>query len=330
MKSPVLIAVAAVIAGGFLLFMMTYTVRFNEVAIVSTFGSADAEDVVAEPGLKLKWPAPVQDATVYDRRVRYLETRAETQQTADQRQIIVGGFLTWRVDAERALTFYQRFRGAAGATELDHYRAAEDVLRASFRSALAEVSRYELSELFAPGDASRLAELEARVLERLTRSDEAGGEDVGSLGVELELVGINSVRLPESVTREVFTQMEEERAKLAADAESEGEALAASIRTEAQNDATRILSFVNRRASEIRTRGDIEAARQLERMDRAPELAVFLERVRLMREGLGRRLTLVLDWDVLGLELFGPDGLPGVESRLLGGGDGASGRGAGE
>ena len=51
--------VAAVFLGiVLLLYMCTFQVRFTEVAIKKTWG--EARDQIAEPGLKAKWPYPIQ------------------------------------------------------------------------------------------------------------------------------------------------------------------------------------------------------------------------------------------------------------------------------
>src|SRR4030042_275983 len=43
-----------------LLYMITFQVRFTEVAVVRTFGRSNPDDVITEPGLRWKWPWPIQ------------------------------------------------------------------------------------------------------------------------------------------------------------------------------------------------------------------------------------------------------------------------------
>jgi len=304
MKRIVLFALAGIIVVGFLIFMTTFTVRFTETAVVTTFGRATESSVVVSPGLKLKWPSPIQSATVYDKRARLLEARDETQQTADQRQLVIGAFLTWRI--ADPLEFYKAHRSDAGASPAEQYREAEKKLGDVFRSALSEVSRFTLDDLFAAGDReSRIPELEAAILGRLARAD----DDVQGYGIEVLMVGVNSVQLPASATRQIFEQMKSERAKLAADAESRGESLADFIRAQARDDAARIESFVAPAVGEILARGEREAAEWLAIKAEEPKLAEFLERIRLLREGVGGQTTLVLPTTMIGLELFDPESL---------------------
>ena len=308
MRVPLLIALAVVILGSFLLVMMTYTVPFTGAAVVTTFGKADEGAVVTEAGLRMKWPAPIQSETVYDTRVRLLRTVGETQQTADQRQLIVRAFLTWRV--ADPLEFNKGFRAGAGSDARDHYREAERSLESLFRSAMSEVSRFRLDELFVPAPGrSRLPDLERAVLERLNAPSETGRGGVADLGIEVTLVGINGVELPESATREVFEQMSATREKLAADAESQGEALAQSIRSEADAARQKILAFANTRASEIINRGELEAAEWIRLQAVAPELAIFLKHVELLQRGFGTKVTWIVDPGMPGFQLFGPEAL---------------------
>ena len=56
MQNLLRILVAAVIVLSIIAFMTTYTVRFTEQAVVTTFGKADESAVRSEPGLGFKWP----------------------------------------------------------------------------------------------------------------------------------------------------------------------------------------------------------------------------------------------------------------------------------
>lgn len=304
MRVPLLIMISLAIVGAFLVFMMSFTVRFTETAVLTTFGRADENSVVSEPGLRFKWPVPVQSATIYDKRVRLLESRDETQQTKDQRQVIVGAFLTWRVSDP--LAFYKSHRGEAGSSAKEHYRAAEKNIEAMFRSAMSEVGRFTMEDLFpSGGGASRVPALEQDILARLRASQ----QEEGGYGVEVVLVGIDSIQLPESATREVFEQMKSTRAVLAADAQSRGESRAAAIRGEAETQAQTIRSFVGPRVAEIRALGEKEAANWMRSFSEEPRLAEFLEQINFMKQSFGRKVTLILPTSMLGLQLFSPDGL---------------------
>src|SRR3954466_12064032 len=93
-----------------LAFTITYTVRFTEAAVLTTFGKADETDVRKDPGLYVKWPYPIQSVTTYDKRTRVLSTKFEQLSTADSRQVVVECFCTWKVSDP--LLFFRRFSNA--------------------------------------------------------------------------------------------------------------------------------------------------------------------------------------------------------------------------
>lgn len=314
MRVLIPIALAVLIVSGFVVYMSSYTVRFSEQAVVTTFGHVSNTGVVTEPGLRFKWPAPIQSVTLYDTRSRMVTTKSETQQTADDRQIVVQAFIVWRVSDP--LAFYKKNRGQGGASAREQYAKAEEQLVSHLRSAMSEVSRFRLGELFTPtrGE-SRLPELENDILRRVQAATQGTGPD--AYGVEVLLVGINSIVLPEETTREVFTRMTESRKRLAAQAESEGQARATAIRSEAQNAAKRIREFARFRADQIRNRGDEEAAPYLAELNADPDLASFLALVSAMREGFGRKLTYVMPASMAELLLLTPDAIRRVRAGQL-------------
>lgn len=308
MRSRFIFIFTTLIIVGFATFMITYTVRFTESAVVTTFGQAAEQNVVTEPGVNLRWPYPVQRVTKYDTRSRFLQTRGETHQTADDRQIIVEAFLTWRVSDP--LKFYRRFSNA-GVGARDHYRAARNALEPLLRSAMSEVSRYRLDELFTDSEeGSKLGELEQRIERELVRAE--ADEEVSRLsdyGVELTTLGINRIVLPEETTGEVFARMKATRERLAAEARSRGEIEAKTIKDNAESAAARIRAFAENRAEQIRVQGDTEASQWYEVLGQEPELAVFLEELEFMKRLYGRRATLLLPAEGPGLGLFDPQAL---------------------
>ena len=300
-------------------FTLTYTVRFTETAVLTRFGNH--VKTTTEPGLQFKLPYPIHSVTKYDKRLRVLQTRSSTQQMADNSQVIIEAFATWRV--ADPLVFFQRFSNAGDRSAL-HYTAAEDILRSSLMSALSETSNYRIDELFTaePGG-TKLPELEEMILGRLV-SGEGGagsGSRLAEYGIEVTRVGINRVLLPESTSGEVIKRMGAGRDRLKQDLESQGQAEATAIRAQAQAAADKIRSFAQRRAAEIRAKGELEAAEYLAAQDQAPDLAVFLQNIELMKDAMAKKFTLVLSASDYGLGIFSPSAMD--EGGVLGGGLGA-------
>lgn len=305
MRRPIILVIALVFAVALLARAVTYTVRFTEAGVLTTFGKAVETDPEAarKPGLKFKWPDPIQSVTKYDVRERFLQTKAEQIQTSDSRQITVEAFCTWRV--ADPLKFFQRFSNAGSRAD-DHFRKAEEILRANLRSALGEVSKYPMGGLFTstPG-ASQLGKLEEAVLAALRTASQQGA-NVSDYGVEVTSVGINRIELPEETTKAVFDSMKRERDRLIKRLESEGESVYTSITTSATANSTKILSFANAYAKEIESEGVKEAQQYTAQMNQNPELAVFLKNIEFMKEVVATRITMVFSPSNAGMGIVSP------------------------
>lgn len=288
-----------------LAFMVTYVVRFNESAVVSTFGSADEKSVVTTPGLGFKLPYPFQKITTYDNRVRFIQADQETQQTADNRQVILSTFLTWKVS--NPLKFYLRFGGAGETSAKEHYREAEKILKTKLRAAAGAVSQFQVAELVsAEKDGSKLPALEDAMLKALSGTG-TGDSALSAYGIEPVAVGVAGLGLPSDTTRAVFEHMKAARLKIANEVSARGGAEASQITSAAEANARKIQDFAQQLATSIRSQGDIEAVQFLSQMKQDPQLAVFIQNMEFMRRIGGRRTTLVLPTTMPGFEFFRPD-----------------------
>jgi membrane protease subunit HflC len=284
-------------------YMTTYTVRFTEQAVVTTFGKADAGSVIEAPGLKFRIPY-AQRVTKYDKRARFLETKPETIGTADQKQLVVTAFLTWRI--ADPLKFYQRYSGQ-GDREESHYRAAENDLKSQLRSAMQELSKARMDELLtARGTESKVGEVESRLLARMASGGESGAH-LAEWGIEAVTTGFTSIKFPKDTTEKVFDAMKANRAAIANSTISQGTSRAETIRQAAQADASRITAFADRLAKNIKVKGEIEAAEYLKQMNEEPELAVFLKNMEFMREAFSKQTTFILPTSMPGMQWARPD-----------------------
>ncbi|MGE3107927.1 MAG: SPFH domain-containing protein [Phycisphaerales bacterium] len=294
-----------------LAFMTTYTVKFTEQAIVTTFGAA-ASKPVEKPGLKFVVPY-VQSVTKYDTRVRYMESKPETQQTKDSRQLVITAGVAWQISDPN--TFYQKFSGR-GDKASSHYKAAEDLLSAELRHAMSEIGQYNFSDLLTNTGQSHFDECEAKMLERLKSAL------TDRQGIEPLRVMIVGNEMPADTTNEVFQRMQQERSTLANKATSEGKAIAETIRQSATQAAAKIMAFANARAADIRAQGDREQAEFLKQLAQEPDLAIFLKNLDLLRSAFANnKATLVIPagpnggWT--GMELFNPSAGAGLNSGWL-------------
>ncbi len=317
MRKFVKIGLGIVFAIVLIAYMFTFRVEFTERAVLTTFGHASEDGDALGPGLHFKWPYPFQSVTKYDTRIHFVESVAETQQTADDKQIIVEAFCFWRVS--NPLEFFRRFSNA-GDRSIQHFREAEEILKNTLRSGLAETGQYGLNELFpADGGESKLGQLEDAVLlavRSAAASDGvADGAPVGlaAYGIEVVEVGISRILLPQKTTDSVISRMQENRSRLVVAIESKGTAEADRIKNDAQAIASTIRSFAKRRAREIEALGDIEAAPYIARLDSHPEFAIYLEKMATMAEITPAKTTWVLPSSAFGLEFIDPTNLSGLQ-----------------
>ncbi len=295
--------VTALIVLAIVAFMTTYSVRFTESAVVTTFGNADG-GARTEPGMGFRWPYPIQSVVKYDTRARFVEAVPQTAATKDERQVIVSAYISWRVSDP--LKFYKLY--GSGSRPIEHLRKADDQLKGSLAAALASISEYRLDELLNAREGSKLAELESKMRAKLTSREAAGGAGLALQegGIEMLSVGIFNIQMPESITQNVFDAMKAARTRIAADAVKKGEAEAEAIRAQADADARTIMDFVRQRAESIRSQGDREAAQYFAKMTEVPELAVFLKSLELMRDGIGRNTTIVWPFSAPGMGVMNP------------------------
>lgn len=306
MRRITILLIAGIVALGLVAFTMTYTVRFTEAAVKTTFGKASDASVTRDPGLKFKWPYPIQSVTKYDTRGRVLSSRLEQVQTGDSKPVTVETFCTWRV--ADPLKFFQRFSNA-GEREEDHYKEAQTLLDSSLRSGMSELSRYSIDDLFTRDPAaSKFSALEENIKQKIIAASESG-MSLADSGIEVVFVGIGQIKLPEQTTQEVFKSMTEDRAQIVKKLESEGASVAKGITSKAEADAARIMAFAELLASTKRRLGDAEASEWIAKMNEQQDLAVFLRNLDLLKSTLGTRLTIVLPVSDFGLGVMDPSRL---------------------
>jgi len=284
MKNVSIFTVGIVILGLFIIYSITFQVRFNEMALVTTFGKADSSSVInrngTEAGLHWKWPWPIQHVRLMEARLRTLEDQLEQQETKDKHVVILKAYLTWRI--VDPLEFQRSFHTAADATLF---------LRDRLRNARAEIGTFTFDQLTNTDPKKlRLADAENNILARI-QTDLAGK----GYGIAVCAVGIKRILLPEQITTSVFERMRQTRRRLAQNARSEGQAFASSIRAKARSDQERILAFAERKAQSIRAEGDAAAAAYYRVFAENEELAVFMRELETLESVLENNATFIVD-----------------------------------
>ena len=228
MKNSFTMLVGGAIFLALLAYTFLYQVRYDQVAVRTTFDKADAASVQSAPGLKWRLPWPIHKVTHYSKRLQLLEDKLEELQTADGKSVIVRTYLTWRI--ENPLDFYVTLKEPAEAARQ---------LSSRLREIRGIISRYRLDEL---------VNIDPARLKLTTIEDEAKVALEQSLaasdyGLKVESVGIYKIVLPEETTEKIFETMIKTRERLAENALQEGQAQASAIRSEATSARDRILAF---------------------------------------------------------------------------------------
>ena len=109
------------------LFSTTYTVRFHEVAVKTTFGKE--EMVKDDPGVHFRFPLFIDRVSKYDKRIQRVETPLVEAPTADGQSVVARAFLMWRVAPDNVVRFAQsedvQFRSGLGGRFLADSRNSE-------------------------------------------------------------------------------------------------------------------------------------------------------------------------------------------------------------
>ncbi len=292
MRHKWVLVLGVVLVVGLVLYAISFRVRFDQMAVVSTFGNvqsvinAEGEgsgDVTYHPsaGLYWKWPPPIQRLRLYDKRTQISNTELTQRSTKDNQSVIVQAYMSWRIrDPYR---FY---------TRLGNEEDAENLLETELASqAQAAIGRYRFAQLVNTNPEQRkLDEAEQQIEKGLRQRIRKQ-----RYGVAVEKVGIKRILLPESVTKNVYAVMRATRQRLAQSAQSKGKARAAQIKAEAKSAKERILAFAKRRAGAIRAKGDRAAAQYYDVFQKNPQFASFLFKLNTLEKTLRNNTTFLID-----------------------------------
>ncbi len=290
----------ALVAALFVVTQVLLIVHEGEAVVVTTFGKPAAA-ARAAPGASLRWPWPVQQAHRFDLRAQWLSGAAEQSTTRDSRSVIVALDTGWRI-ADPV-----RFLERAGTTE-----AAARGLRGLVSNAkLAVIGRHNFADLV-NADAAKL-QLDAIENEVL---DDVAPRAKDLYGIAVDAVALRRIGLPEAVTAEVYKRQRAALEKVSKNIRDAGEAEARVLRAEADSERERRLAQADADARRLRAQGDAEAAASYAVFEQDPELAMFLRKLDVLEETLGKKATVVLGADTAPFDLLGGEtALPAAARR---------------
>jgi len=280
-KNAITIVIALALLAIFALLLFTFQVRQSEVVVVSRF--LEPRRTINEPGLYLKWPWPIDSINRFDQRVQTFEDKVSEPYLADQSILLMSVYVGWRISDAKA--FFPKF---PGGSVLDAQNKLENMLRSAKQ---AVVGRHNMTD-FVNSDSSQVkfndieAEIKASVDAELAKNN---------YGISIEFLGIKRIGLPESVTQSVFDRMKAERTKYITEAQSDGEAQAAKLKSAADRKAADLITDANAAATRIQGAGETEAAKTLGVFQQNPGLAVFNLELEAMKSSMSQKTTLIFD-----------------------------------
>jgi membrane protease subunit HflC len=299
-RIPIPTVIAAIVLVVILVvYSITYEVRFSESVVKIRFG--EAQEAISTPGLKFKWPRPIETVKHYDTRLRVLDTVETEIKTSDGQNVIVGCFAIWRI--VDPLLF---------SISVPVERTAEDKLRDRINESRAKVIGQHPWSDFVNLDSSLVdASYETIEHEMLADAAPAIRRDYG---VGLQQVGIWRISLPEETTASVQESMRQERERMAARFREEGEARKETIVARADSQSKQILAFAERKAKEIEAAGVKASQRIFEQIPKEDtEFFIWLRWLEALQSALATKTTIFLDSST---EVFKRFAEPPSESML--------------
>ena len=258
----------------------------KDVVLITRFGAIDRTIWGKEdPGLHFKWPWPIERVVRFDSRNNTLTSPYRQFTIGQSLNVMATAYCTWRI--EDAETFYRAKRDRTAGVE----KALESLLSSEMTNVLGE---YHMAQLV--NTDPKKMEL-GTIAEKIRQRVQAQASR--DYGVTLTDLGIEQLGLPKQVSGAVINAMKAEREKEANRYRAEGKATAEAIIGRANAAKQTILAFADRKAGDIRTQGEAEAAKAYTHFEKDPEFAMFLRSLETLRASLNKNAVFVLDADTM-------------------------------
>ena len=258
-----------------------FTIHETEVGIVTRFGKP--QDGLADPGLHLKMPWPVDRVLRLDQRLLVFDNEPAEMLTRDKRNILVDSFVLWRI--EDPLRFAQTVR-----TRLEAEARLLDLVTSALGAAVGQEPLDGLINV--DPSAVRLRQVADRTAESVRATS------LPSFGIAIVDLRLNGFNLPPQNRASVIERMRAERSRIATAYRSEGEEEALKIEAEATKEEARLLAEAEAEAEAIRGAGDAEALALLgEAYSKDPAFYRFLRDLESYERILDDNTTIFLESD---------------------------------
>ena len=214
-----------------------FIVRQTEQALVLRFGEPImGRGLITSPGLHFKVPF-IETVVYLDNRILDLETSKQEVLASDNNRIEVDAFLRYKI--VDPLRFYQ----SVGTTQRADGQLA-NVLNSAVRRVLGEANMPQIVR-------DQRAQLMVRIREQVE-------QEASKFGVTIKDVRIRRADLPRQISEKVFSRMQTERAREAAEFRAQGAEQAQRITSKADRDVVVLRAQAQQQADQLLGEGEAE------------------------------------------------------------------------
>lgn len=265
-----------------------FTVAQTEHALVLRFGEpVPVRGVVTAPGLHLKTPF-IENVVYFDNRILDVETPKQEVLAADNNRIEVDAFLRYRID--NVLRFYQ-----AARTEQIAANQLGSILNSVLRRVLGEAN---MAQIVREREREREITRDGKKIKAPSLMTEITGlvnKEAERLGVTIIDVRIRRADLPQQISERVYSRMQTERQREAAEFRAQGAQRKQEIEAKADRDVTVLRAEATQKSEETRGKGDADRNRIFaEAFSRDPEFFEFYRSMQAYERGLMGNSRMIL------------------------------------
>ncbi|MCM8526640.1 MAG: SPFH domain-containing protein [Lentisphaeraceae bacterium] len=296
MKNKLTVFTSAVTLLLVLVVMCSYQLKVDQIAIVTTLGKTKA---IKEPGLYFRMPWPIQKLRKLDVRKQLYSGNERETLTNDGINIIVKLFISWSVDSENPLNFYQKVG--------DSVEEAEKQLKSFVESTQEVVIRsYKLSDFHnSSGEVSKIQEIEDKLTKELNSVTRE------KYGIIIHKSAITRLSLHEKNSESVLARMKQEQEKIASEIRSKAEKEAQFKKNKADEEKAKILATSEAISKKSKDEVLVKSTELFNQRQEDQEFATFLREISAIKEIIkaDQKSTIFLNPDI------GPFGLFKVEEK---------------
>ena len=290
--------IAAIVVILIIALASAFTVEQTEQAIVLRFGEPVAgRGLVTTPGLHFKYPF-IENVVFLDNRILVVEAPKQEVLASDNNRLDVNSFLRYRI--VDPLKFYQTVRSPDLANGQLGF-----ILNSAVRQVLGKANMTEIVR-------DNRADLMVKIREQVN-------QEGGNLGIAAVDVRIRRADLPRQISEKVFSRMQSERAREAAEYRAKGSETAQTITATADRDVVVLRGNAQRQADQTRGEGDAERNRIFaEAYGKDPDFFAFYRSMQAYETGLkggGTRMVLSPKSDFFRF-FSSPNGQPATPSPV--------------